>query len=76
MRGQISLNLKLFSGTRVHHLFRSALHTRARDGDNNYEITTDEMTALSLDSFQQIWDAPENEQWNDFIKGRVFKYTV
>jgi hypothetical protein len=45
-------------------------------GDNNYEITTDEMTAISLDSFQQIWDAPENEQWNDFIKGRVSKYNV
>ncbi len=39
--------------------------------DNDYEITTDEMTAISLDSFQQIWDSPENEHWNDFIKGRL-----
>jgi len=36
-----------------------------------YEITTDMMTAISLDSFQEIWDAPENEHWDDFIKDRL-----
>jgi hypothetical protein len=35
------------------------------------EITTDMMTAMSLDSFQEIWDAPENEHWEDFIKGQL-----
>jgi hypothetical protein len=38
---------------------------------NNNEITTDMMTAISQDSFREIWDAPENEQWDDFIKGRL-----
>ena len=39
-------------------------------GDNS-EITSDMMTAISLDSFQEIWDAPQNESWDDFIKGRL-----
>jgi hypothetical protein len=39
-------------------------------GDNS-EITSDVMTAISLDSFQEIWDAPQNESWDDFIKGRL-----
>ncbi|HWD90053.1 MAG TPA: hypothetical protein VG367_18125 [Mucilaginibacter sp.] len=39
--------------------------------DDNYEITTDMMTAISLSSFQEVWDAPENEHWDDFIKDRL-----
>jgi hypothetical protein len=38
---------------------------------DNYELTTDMMTAISLDSFREIWDAPENEHWDDFIKDRL-----
>ena len=39
--------------------------------DDNSEITSDMMTAISLDSFQEIWDAPENEHWDEFIKERL-----
>jgi len=39
-------------------------------GDNS-EITSDMMTAISLDSFWEIWDAPQNEPWDDFIKERL-----
>jgi hypothetical protein len=35
------------------------------------EFTTDMMTSVSLESFQKIWDAPENEHWDDFIKDRL-----
>ena len=35
------------------------------------EITTDMMTDISLDSFRKIWDAPQNEHWNNFIKNRL-----
>jgi hypothetical protein len=35
------------------------------------KITSNMMTAVSLDSFQKIWDAPENEHWDDFIKDRL-----
>ena len=37
----------------------------------NDEVTTDMMTAMSLDSFQQVWDSPENEHWDNFIKDRL-----
>jgi hypothetical protein len=35
------------------------------------EITTEMMTAISMDSFLEIWNAPENERWDDFIKERL-----
>jgi hypothetical protein len=35
------------------------------------EFTSDLMTQISLDSFQEIWDSPENEPWDDFIKDRL-----
>jgi hypothetical protein len=39
--------------------------------ETEYEFTTDIMTEISMRSFQEIWDAPENEHWNDFIKERL-----
>jgi hypothetical protein len=35
------------------------------------ELSTDAMTAISMDAFRDIWDAPENDHWNDFIKKRL-----
>ncbi len=35
------------------------------------EVTADMMTAISSDSFQRVWDAPENEHWDNFIKDRL-----
>jgi hypothetical protein len=35
------------------------------------ELSTDMMTAISLDTFKDIWDAKENDQWDDFIKKRL-----
>jgi hypothetical protein len=37
----------------------------------NGEFSSDMMTEISLESFQNIWDAPENEPWDDFIKDRL-----
>lgn len=35
------------------------------------EIPTEILTAVSMDSFHELWDTPENEPWDDFIKGRL-----
>ena len=35
------------------------------------EVTTDMMTAVSMDAFGDIWDAPENDHWDEFIKKRL-----
>ncbi|MFB9843247.1 hypothetical protein [Mucilaginibacter ginsenosidivorans] len=39
--------------------------------DNGNEVTTDMMTAISLESFQEVWEGTENEHWDDFIKDRL-----
>ena len=35
------------------------------------ELSTDMMTTISLNAFNDVWDAPENEQWDEFIKKRL-----
>ena len=35
------------------------------------EIATETLTMASMDSFRELWDTPENEPWDDFIKGRL-----
>ena len=35
------------------------------------ELSTDMITEASMNSFRQVWDAPEDEHWDDFIKRRL-----
>ncbi len=45
------------------------IHETTLDGDE--EFTTDALTEISMETFKDIWDAPENEHWNDFINDRL-----
>lgn len=42
-----------------------------KETDLGNEITTEMLTDISMASFQEIWDAPENDHWDDFIKNRL-----
>ena len=46
------------------------LHENTSDEDEE-ELSSDMITAVSMESFQQVWNAPENEHWDDFIKERL-----
>lgn len=35
------------------------------------EITTEVLTLASMESFKEIWDTPENDHWDKFIKDRL-----
>ncbi|MGX5691165.1 hypothetical protein [Arcticibacter tournemirensis] len=39
----------------------------SEDGD----FTSEMLTSVSLESFKEIWEAPENNHWDKFIKDRL-----
>jgi len=45
------------------------IHETALVADD--ELTSDMLTEISMEAFRDIWDAPENEHWNDFINDRL-----
>ena len=38
---------------------------------NGEEVSTDMMTEASMGVFEQVWNTPEDEHWDEFIKNRL-----